>query len=75
MLPNRHPSLLILAVLCTFSLARLHAAEQANPAEARLREALKNSMLQLRAAESERANLQAEKAQNEQEKQDRKSVV
>lgn len=43
------------------------AAEQ-NAAEAKLRESLRNTMLQLRTAETERANLQAKNAAVEEEK-------
>lgn len=40
------------------SLAASHAAEGPSPAELKMREALRNTMLQLRTAETERANLQ-----------------
>jgi chromosome segregation ATPase len=43
-------------------------ANEPSPAEARLREGLKNTMLQLRAAETERAALQAAQAQAAEEK-------
>ena len=44
----------------------LHAADQGgSPAEAKLRESLKNTMLQLRTAETERANLQAAQAESD----------
>src|SRR5688500_4077910 len=43
-------------------------ANEPSPAEARLREGLKNTMLQLRAAETERATLQAAQAQAAEEK-------
>jgi hypothetical protein len=49
-------------------LSSLSAAE-VSPAEAKLREALRNTMLQLRTAQGERDTLQAEKAQLEQDKQ------
>jgi chromosome segregation ATPase len=44
------------------------AANEPNPAEARLREGLKNTMLQLRAAEAERATLQVAQAQAAEQK-------
>lgn len=49
-------SILTLALLTGIA---AHAAEQASPAELKMREALRNTMLQLRTAETERANLQA----------------
>lgn len=48
--------------------AALAAADAPNPAEAKLREGLRNTMLQLRTIQAERDALQAEKAQNELEK-------
>lgn len=47
----------------------LSAADQPSPAEVKMREALRNTMLQLRTAETERANLQAAQADLEQKNQ------
>lgn len=52
-------SLILLAV------ASALPAQDISPAEQRLRDTLRNTMLQLRAAQTERANLQADKIQNE----------
>ncbi len=49
--------------------ATLSAADQPSPAELKMREALRNTMLQLRTAETERANLQATQADLEQKNQ------
>lgn len=49
----------LVAVFCT---GALRAADQTNPAEARLRETLKNTMLQLRTAQNDGAALQVAKA-------------
>lgn len=46
------------------------AADQPSPAELKMREALRNTMLQLRTAETERANLQAANAELEQKLKD-----
>lgn len=46
------------------------AADQASPAELKMREALRNTMIQLRTAETERANLQAAQAEMEQKNKD-----
>jgi len=43
----------------------LHAAEEENPIEQRLREGLRNTMLQLREAQNQTAILQATQAENE----------
>lgn len=52
---------------CLFSASPLFAqAQQASPAEARLREQLKATMLQLRNAETERATLQAAQTERDQ---------
>ena len=54
----------------TFTLAgSVLAAPEVNPAEAKLREGLKNTMLQLRAAQTEKATLQAAQAELEQKVQ------
>ena len=58
-----------LIAVCIFS-ASLRAADAPNPAEVRLREQLRNTMIQLRTAESERANLQAAQAENEKKNKD-----
>jgi len=57
------------ALLLLLSVNVLRAAEAPN-AETKLREALRNTMLQLRTAETERANLQAAQAENEQKNKD-----
>jgi len=44
----------------------LMQARAADPAEQKMREALRNTMLQLRSAETEKANLQAAQAENDQ---------
>ena len=57
---HRKPlSILIRSVLFAASTSLLMAAEGPNNAEAKLRESLKGTMLQLRTAEAERATLQA----------------
>jgi chromosome segregation ATPase len=56
------------AILILLILASGLKAADLSPAEAKLREALRNTMLQLRAAQGERDALQAEKAQLEQDK-------
>jgi len=55
----RH-ALLVLTFTAALLVASL-AADPPNPAEAKLREGLKNTMLQLRAAQGEKAALEAEK--------------
>jgi chromosome segregation ATPase len=62
---SRHLTLLIAGLLGLCSPTRVVAADP-NAAEVRLRDNLKNTMLQLRTAETERANLQAAQAENEQ---------
>lgn len=54
---------LLLIVLIALALPAL--AQDISPAEQRLRDTLRNTMLQLRTAQTERANLQADKIQNE----------
>jgi hypothetical protein len=61
-----HRSLLSLLFLAPLA---LHAADQ-NPAEAKLRESLRGTMLQLRTVQGERDTLQAEKTQLEADKKD-----
>jgi hypothetical protein len=53
------------AFILLASAAAAMAADQPSPAEAKMREALRNTMLQLRTAETERANLQAAQAEQE----------
>ena len=48
-----------------FTTGSLKAADQPNPAEARMREALRNTMLQLRTAQNDNAVLQAAKGELE----------
>lgn len=58
----------IAAAVLSLLFAGALSANEPNAAEARLREGLKNTMLQLRAAETERATLQATQAQAAEEK-------
>jgi chromosome segregation ATPase len=58
----------LLVTFILFTTIALHGAEQ-SPAEAKLRDTLRNTLLQLRAAHGERDTLEAEKAQLEQDKQ------
>lgn len=57
----KHLLLLLLLPLAALPLQ----AQEISPAEQRLRETLRTTMLQLRTAQTERANLQADKIQNE----------
>ena len=59
-------ALLLIAVMLT---GLVHSAE-VNPAEAKLREGLKNTMLQLRAVQTEKAALEAAKAELEQKNEE-----
>ena len=59
-MPRRLLTLVLLAVAPAFA-----AEQQPNPAEAKLRESLRATMLQLRTAETERATLEAEKTASE----------
>jgi DNA repair exonuclease SbcCD ATPase subunit len=59
-------SLLVILSLLSALPAALFAADPPNPAEAKLRESLRNTMLQLRTTETERAALQATQAELEQ---------
>jgi hypothetical protein len=61
----QHLAMIAIGLASALFACGLSAAEQANPAEARLREALRNTMLQLRTAETERATLQAAQAEHE----------
>lgn len=54
--------LLLAAALCGGSALSARGADQANTPEARLRDALRNTMLQLRSVTTERDNLQAQNA-------------
>jgi hypothetical protein len=56
------------AILFTLAATDLLRAADANNPEARLRELLRNTMLQLRTAETERASLQNAQAENEKQK-------
>lgn len=61
---SRHLILTTIAsALCVCLSPALRAADQAGAAEAKLRESLRATMLQLRNAEAERANLQAAQAE------------
>jgi len=62
-------SLIVLGLISAVTLQVLSAAES-NSGEARLREALRNTMLQLRTAETERVDLQAAQAASAREKKD-----
>lgn len=55
---------LLLLLILALRVGALHAAEGPNTAEQKLREALRSTMLQLRAAETERATLQAAQAES-----------
>lgn len=55
-----------LLALTFFAASIAMGADQPSPAELKMREALRNTMLQLRTAETERANLQAANAEQEQ---------
>src|SRR6266849_3812996 len=57
-------SLSLFCLVFQFSIGTLHAAD--NNAETKLREALRNTMLQLRTAQNERAAVQASQAESEQ---------
>lgn len=57
-----------LAVALLLAFTTTVRGQEANAAEARLREGLKNTMLQLRAAEAEKATLQAAQAKTAEEK-------
>jgi SMC interacting uncharacterized protein involved in chromosome segregation len=56
---------ILIIVLAIVFAAPLHAADQPNPAEAKLREGLKNTMLQLRTVQGEKAALEAAKVELE----------
>src|SRR6188768_618898 len=62
-------SFLLVLFLPALSATRLSAADAPNAAEAKLRESLRNTMLQMRTLQAERDSLQAAKIQLEQEKQ------
>src|SRR5207244_3713477 len=65
--PEREVLTMNRIVLLFLALAvSLRAADQASPGELKMREALRNTMLQLRTAETERANLQAAQAEMDQ---------
>ena len=63
---SRKLATLIVAMLSmAFTAGKLGAADQPNPAEVRMREALRNTMIQLRTAQNDNAALQAAKAELE----------
>lgn len=62
-------SFIVLGLIFAVTLQALSAAES-NSGETRLREALRNTLLQLRTAETERADLQAAQAASAREKKD-----
>ena len=63
---SRNFTTLIAAMLAmAFTAGNLRAADQPNPTEVRLREALRNTMLQLRTAQNDNAALQAAKSELE----------
>jgi chromosome segregation ATPase len=63
-----HRTLTALLVVSLFGIS-LRAADAPNPAEAKLREGLKNTMLQLRAVQTEKVALEAAKVELEQQVQ------
>ncbi|MBB5035827.1 phage major capsid protein [Prosthecobacter dejongeii] len=65
----------LLFLFLTFALSASVFAQDISPAEQRLRDTLRNTMLQLRTAQTERANLQADKIQNEAKIQQLESQV
>jgi chromosome segregation ATPase len=65
----RNPRLLLPWLLCSvFSSGTLHAADQANSPEDRLRGMLRSTMLQLRDAQNQVASLQSAQAESDKEK-------
>ncbi len=56
---------LFITTLVIACIAPLHAADQPNPAEAKLREGLKNTMLQLRTVQGEKAVIEGAKTELE----------
>jgi len=68
-------SLLLASLVAALLSANLHAADQPNPTEIRMREALRNTMLQLRTAQNDGAVLQAAKAELEKKNQDLEAQV
>lgn len=54
------------SILLSIAASSVLAADQPSPAELKMRESLRNTMMQLRTAETERANLQAAQAELEQ---------
>lgn len=67
------PIAIVLLALLPFGV--LCAADQANSSETKLREALKNTMLQLRDAQNQVVTLQASQAESDQDKADLKSQL
>ena len=68
-------TLLLASLVAALLGANLHAADQPSPAEMRLREALRNTMLQLRTAQNDGAALQAAKAELEKKSQDLEAQI
>jgi hypothetical protein len=62
-------SLIVILCFPALSAQKVHAADAPNAGEAKLREGLRNTMLQMRTLQTERDALQAAKTQLEQEKQ------
>jgi NADH dehydrogenase/NADH:ubiquinone oxidoreductase subunit G len=63
---SRNPSLLGLGLCSMLCLGGLKAADAPSAAEVKLRETLRNTMLQLRTSETERATLQAAQTESDQ---------
>jgi hypothetical protein len=66
---------LAIGLLTVMPLGALRAADAPSPAEAHLREALRNTMLQLRSAETENATLQAAQAESATKEKDLSAKV
>jgi chromosome segregation ATPase len=72
--PSRIVGSLLLSVLLSFA-ATSEAAEQPNPVETKLKEALKNTMLQLRDAQSRVATLEAAQVESDAQKTELKTQI
>ena len=68
-------SLLLASLVAVLLGANLHAADQPSPVEMRMREALRNTMMQLRTAQNDGAALQATKAELEKKSQDLEAQI
>lgn len=66
----RHPSLLLLITALTLMPAALHAADKVDPAQQKMREMIRNSMIQLRDANAKLATAQAAQADAEEKVKD-----